>query len=266
MTFRSAIYRGDVVHDRRQPKRHRLRYSVFSLLLDLDELPGLDRGLFLFGYNRWAPLAFFDSDHGATDGSSLRLWAEQRMRDAGIEPDGGPIRLFCYPRVLGFVFNPLSVFFCYRQNGEISAVLYEVCNTFRERHTYVIPVGLSDAPVLRQECEKALYVSPFTEMQSRYRFSIVPPGKTVSVAIRQEGREGLVLAAAFRGQRSAIDNFSISRCLFSFPFMTLKILAAIHVEAARLWCKGLRVFPHQAAASPVDSSVGASTVTTSRNR
>jgi len=258
MSLQSAIYRGEVVHDRKRPKRHRLRYDVFSILLDLDELPELDRRFLLFGYNHWAPLAFHDRDHGPTTGEPLRPWVEDRMREAGLDPDGGAIRLLCYPRIFGYVFNPLSVFFCYWRDGRLAAILYEVCNTYRERHTYVIPVGDSDGAVIRQSCRKALYVSPFIDMACDYKFRIVPPVEAVNIAIRQEDSEGLLLAASFRGERAALDSLSLARSLAAFPLLTVKIIAAIHWEAARLWFKGFRVFPHEAAAPSVQTSVGLS--------
>ena len=130
MTLASAIYEGTVVHERVRPKRHRLRYGVFMMLLDLDELPVIDEKFRLFGHNRWAPLAFFDHDHGSVNGEPLRPWIERQLEDADLKPDGGPIRLLCYPRIFGYVFNPISVYFCYRKNGDLSAIPQEVCNPF----------------------------------------------------------------------------------------------------------------------------------------
>jgi DUF1365 family protein len=157
------------------------------------------------------------------------------------------------------VFNPLSVFFCYRQDGTLAAILYEVCNTYKERHTYVIPVGSPQGAVIRQECAKALYVSPFIGMESDYRFRIVAPADAVNIVIRQEDAEGLLLAASFRGERVALTGGSLARSLAAFPLMTVKIVAAIHWEAAKLWIKGFRVFSHVAPAAAVDSSVGVPT-------
>lgn len=261
MTFQSAIYQGEVVHDRRRPKRHRLRYDVFSMLLDLDELSELDRRFRLFGYNCWAPLAFHDRDHGPTNGKPLRPWVEDRIREAGIAPDGGAIRLLCYPRIFGYVFNPLSVFFCYRRDGTLAVILYEVCNTYQERHTYVISAGDPDGAVVRQSCRKALYVSPFIGMETDYQFRIIPPADSVSIAIRQEDADGLLMAASFRGKRTALTGRSLLYRLAAFPLLTLKIIMAIHWEAARLWFKGFRVFPHEPAAARVQTSVGLSNPT-----
>ena len=254
MTYLSALYEGDVVHERRRPKHHRLRYRVFSMLLDIDELAALDRNLTLFGYNRWAPLAFHDGDHGPADGSPLRPWVEAQMRGAGLVPDGGAIQLLCYPRIFGYVFNPLSIFFCYGRDGGLTAILYEVCNTFKERHTYVIPVVAGAGPVVRQHCRKSLYVSPFIDMATDYHFRIVPPGDGINVVIRQEDADGLLLAASFRGRRSEINGRTLARTLLRFPLMTVKIIAAIHWEALRLFLKGLRVFVHEPAARRIASS------------
>jgi DUF1365 family protein len=256
MTFRSAIYRGSVVHERMCPKRHRLRYAVFSLLLDLDELAELDRRFRLFAHNRFAPVSFHDSDHGSTTGAPLRPWVEDRLREAGLEPDGGPIRLLCYPRIFGYVFNPLSVFFCYGRKGDLTAILYEVCNTYAERHTYVIPVDDGGARVVRQVCRKALYVSPFIEMETDYHFRVAPPENGVSIAIRQEDAHGLLLAACFAGEREEITDRKMAQLLFRFPMLTVKVIAAIHWEAFRMWMKGFRIFPHRPAAARVKSSMG----------
>jgi DUF1365 family protein len=243
MTLRSAIYVGEVVHERFRPRNHLLRYRVFSLLFDLDELAQLPSKTRLFGYNRWSPISFFDRDHGARDGAPLRAWAEARMREAGVEPDGGPIELLCYPRVFGYVFNPLSVYFCRRNDGALGAILYEVHNRHGEQHTYAVPVT-GGAGVIRQSAEKAFYVSPFIGPDATYNFRIVPPSDTCSVVIRQEAGGQPLMVASFRGTRVAFDRASLLRHLCLFPLMTFKVTAAIHWEAAKLWWKGFEVFPH----------------------
>lgn len=241
MSFRSAIYPGDVVHERYRPKAHRLRYGVFCLLLDLDELAQLASPL--FGYNRAAPLSFHDRDHGDRDGKPLRGWVEARMREAGVTPDGGRIELLCYPRVLGYVFNPLSVYFCRRRDGTLAAILYEVSNTHGERHTYALPVT-TDGPVVRQRAQKDFFVSPFLGPSAAYQFSVAPPAETVSIAINVEAAGERVMAAAFRGSRREFTSATLLRQLCRFPFMTVKVIAAIHWEAAKLWWKGFAIFPH----------------------
>ncbi|HTO27933.1 MAG TPA: DUF1365 domain-containing protein, partial [Devosia sp.] len=146
----SGIYTGMVVHKRLRPRRHRLSYRVFSLLLDLDELPALS--LRWLAVNRPGLLSFREADHG--DGGALRPWVTARLAGAGIVADG-PVRLLCYPRMLGYVFNPLTVYFCHRQDESLAAVIYEVHNTHGERHAYVLPAGEG---TVRQSCAKAFFV------------------------------------------------------------------------------------------------------------
>lgn len=260
MSFSSAIYAGTVVHARHRPKKHRLRYRVFSLLLDLDELPELDRKLKLFGHNRRALFSFYDQDHGKGETGGLRAWAENHLREAGIGTFPARIRVLCYPRIFGYVFNPLTVYFCEDKAGNLLALLYEVCNTFKERHTYVIPASLERGTAVRHSCAKAMYVSPFVPMDCAYDFDILPPGDDapddrVKVAINERDAEGDLLFASFVGKRSELSDAGLARVFVSYPLMTMKVMAGIHWEALRLWLKGVPVHRHKPAAERVASSV-----------
>ena len=160
----SALYEGPVTHARTRPKRHRLRYRVVMALIDLDERP--EAGLKLFSRNRFNLFSFWDKDHG--DGSGdLRGFGEAAMRTAGVEPDGGPIRLLAMPRVLGHAFNPISLWFCHGRDGALRAIIHQVNNTFGERHSYAIPAEVGADGLVRQGCEKGFYVSPFLPMELR---------------------------------------------------------------------------------------------------
>lgn len=241
----SCLYVGAVVHQRTRPHRHRLRYRVFSLYADLDELVALDHRLRLFAYNRTGLFSFLDGDHGpgpaSGSTSGLRPWVESALADAGIAPDGGPIRLLCYPRVLGFVFNPLSVYYCHRRSGALAAIIYEVNNTFGQRHSYVIPVEAAradDGPGdIRQRCDKRFYVSPFMAVSGRYNFRLSAPAETISVVINHTDDDGLLLHAAFSGARVRLSDRTLLRAFFTHPLMTFKVVAGIHWEAAKLWRK-----------------------------
>lgn len=248
----SAIYLGEVVHKRLRPRRHRLSYRVFSLLLDLDELPVLDRTLRLFAHNRWGVLSFHDRDHGDGSGASLRHWIEHQLAAAGIHIGGGPIRALCYPRMLGYVFNPLTVYFCYDQDGGLAGLVYEVNNTFGQRHSYVIATAERDLAEVRQRCDKQFYVSPFVPMSSRYHFRVRPPGGSVRVVINQSDDEGPLLHAAFRGDRRTLTDRALAACFVRHPMMTLKVFAGIHWEALCLWLKGVPLVSRpQPPANPV---------------
>ena len=241
----AALYIGDVMHARLKPVGHRFSYRVMSLLIDLDRLVEADRQSPLFGVNRAALYSFRESDHGARDGSSLRRYVQNCASEHGIDLTGGRVLLLCYPRLLGYTFNPLSVYYCYRKDGELALMLYEVRNTFGGIHSYVLPVSrdeISEAGV-RQQQDKLFFVSPFIEMAMRYHFRVRPPGDRVQLRILETDREGPLLAATFNGSRRTLVTKELLRAFFALPLVTLKIMTAIHWEALRLWVKGVRLVP-----------------------
>ena len=241
----SALYEATVMHHRVRPFKHRFTYSVFSLLLDVDELPALGRRLKLFSYNKRNLLSLQDKDFGPGDGTPLRAWVEQTLDDWGYDFPVGRIELLCFPRLLGYVFNPLSVYYVRDTDGALRAVLYEVTNTYRDRHSYLLSVENGDGPI-RQACDKNLYVSPFIDMDARYHFRLNEPGAALNVAIREETPDGNVLFAAMTGNRRPLTDRTLARAVLAHPLMTLKVTAGIHWEALRLWRKGARVFAHGA--------------------
>ena len=236
----SGLYDGVVMHQRLRPRRRRLSYRIFQMLFDLDELPRLGRRLRLFGYNRPGLLSFRDADHGCGDGRPLRPYVERQLRAGGVDLGGGPIRLLCMPRVLGQVFNPISIYFCHRPDGRLAAVLYEVNNTFGQRHSYLIPAPPSAGPTVRQACEKLFYVSPLMEMDLRYRFDLRPPAEAVFTAVRCEDRQGPLLLASFAGRRRELSDVAVLSAVARHPLLALKVVAAIHWEALKTWLSGAR--------------------------
>lgn len=247
----AALYFGNVMHARLKPMGHRFSYRVFSLLIDLDRLDDANRMSPLFGVNRAALYSFHERDHGERDGSSLRAYANRRAKEKGIDLAGGQIQLLCYPRLFGYTFNPLSVYFCSRADGALAMLIYEVRNTFGDIHAYALPVKageLSQAGV-RQEQNKLFYVSPFIEMAMRYYFRVTPPEDFVKLRILETDAEGPVLSAAFSGKREPLTSLWLFRAFVSLPLVTFKILAAIHWEALRLWVKGAKLVPRPQKAS-----------------
>ncbi len=250
MNSASAIYFGEVGHRRTRPKPHKLRYRVFSLLLDLDELPQLSGSLRLFSYNSRGLFSFYDRDHLAGTDEPLRDQVRRELSRAGIETPGCSISVFCIPRILGYAFNPLSVYFCRRADGSLAAILYEVNNTFGERHSYLIAVK-DEEEIVRQTCDKELYVSPFMPMAMEYDFRVQPPGEKISIAIHGRDAEGILISAYQTGERAELSDRSLLRALFGLPLLNLKVIGGIHWEALKLWIKGIRLVPRPSA--PADA-------------
>ena len=246
----SSLYVGTVGHQRHGARPHRLQYRVFSLLLDLDELPMLDANLRLLSHNRRGLFSILDSDHGWGDGRDIKSFVREKLAKARVDDADGPIGLLCYPRMFGYVFNPLSTYYCFRRDGSVAAMVYEVSNTHGERHCYVIPAEGNER-LIRQTCRKEFYVSPFLPMDCEYHFKVRPPGERISIAIHQTRDQEPVLDAWFTGKRMPLSDANLLRVAVQMPLMTLKVILGIHWEAFRLWRKGLPLFSHQA--SPADS-------------
>ncbi|ABD07607.1 Protein of unknown function DUF1365 [Rhodopseudomonas palustris HaA2] len=248
----AVLYFGDVMHARLKPMGHRFNYRVMSLLIDLDRLAEADRMTPLFGVNRRALYAFHEKDHGDRDGAPLRGYVERCAVAQGVDLAGGRVLLLTYPRLLGYTFNPLSVYFCYGADGDLAMVVYEVRNTFGDIHSYALPVkpGEITAAGLRQAQDKLFYVSPFIEMAMRYHFRVSPPGEAVKVRILETDATGPLLSATFNGRRRPLSSASLLRSFVALPLMTIKVMAAIHWEALRLWIKGARLVPRPPAPPP----------------
>lgn len=256
--MQTAIYVGTVTHRRLKPREHAFRYRAYWLAFDLDELPELNQTLRWFSYNGRNLFSFHDADHGDGSQTPLRAQIECHLARSGIDLGGGAIRVLCMPRVLGFVFNPLSVHFCHDASGRIRAIVYQVHNTFRQRHSYLIcasPTNSIDDGGVEQACAKRFYVSPFMPMDMHYRFKVIPPGENVAVTVCGDDTDGPLIVASLWGRRRALTDAALLRLFFTLPLITMKTVAAIHWEALRLWLKGLRLVPRPA---PPAASVSAS--------
>jgi uncharacterized protein len=240
---KACFYQGSVMHMRMKPKTHRFAYKVFSLLIDVGQLQEASKLSKLFSIGRFNLLSFFEKDHGPRDGSSLDIFIRALLAERGIKLGQGRILLSCYPRILGYVFNPISVYFCYRADQTLATLIYEVGNTFGEKHLYIAPVepGQLDASGLKQERNKLFHVSPFLDMDMRYFFRIHPPTDVLRIRILEKDKEGPILSAVYGGKRRELSSFSVIRLCLALPFLTLKIILAIHFEALRLWLKGIGI-------------------------
>ena len=240
MIKNSIIYDGKVIHRRFKPKEHYFKYKVFSLLIDIDELEIIQKKIKIFSYNKFNIISFFDIDHGPRDGTPIKDWVIDNLKKIGINNDKIQIKLFCYPRIFGYVFNPLSIFFIFNKNSDLISILYEVKNTFGEQHTYVFKVE-EGGNFVKNNCNKKFFVSPFMDLDSTYNFKVLNPGNNLSVIIDQRDKSGKLLFASQDGVRSSFNSKNLLFSYIKHPLMTLKIISAIHYEALRLWLKGIKL-------------------------
>ena len=239
MIKNSKIYTGKVIHKRFKPKEHYFKYNVFSLLIDLNELEEINKYIKVFSYNKFNIISFYDKDHGDRDGSSIKLWVKKNLRNIGIMTEDISIKLLCYPRIFGYVFNPLSTYFIYNKNTELISIFYEVKNTFGEQHTYIFKA--QDEKTVQNKCKKKFYVSPFIEMDCEYHFKTLNPREQLSVVINQNDKDGKLLFASQDGVSKDFNNKNLILSYLTHPLMTFKIIGAIHYEAFKLWVKRIKL-------------------------
>lgn len=244
----SCLYLAKVRHERTSAPRHGFSYRMACLLLDIDRLPELAAGSRLFRHNRRGAISLRDCDYGPRDGSPLRPWVERRLAEAGISEAPRRILLLTQPRVLGYSFNPISLFYCFAANGRLQAVIYEVHNTFGGQHCYVMPVESEPGTAIPGHATaKRFYVSPFLPIEGRYRFRLTWPGERLLVGIltstRDEHDRTTTLAATLTARRRPWTDATLGRAFLIFPLSTFKVIAAIHWEALKLWVRGARYRP-----------------------
>jgi len=243
----ASLYLGRVMHHRIRPKRHHFIYRMSTLLIDIDRIADVDRRLRLFSAERFNLFSFYNEDHGPRDGGPLRPWVEAELKTSEISAEPARILLLAMPRFLGYVFNPLSIYYCYDDNEQLHTIIYEVKNTFKEQHSYVLAVSASADSTERfyQRCAKDFYVSPFIQAEADYRFSINNPGNNLDVRIVETVDAGALLVATLQGRRSPLTDGRLFIQALSHPFLTQKVIASIHYEALRLWLKGISLQPRQ---------------------
>ena len=231
----SCIYNGEVTHTRFKPVRHFLKYKTFSLLIDLDEINLLDKSIGIFSHNKFNIFSFYDKDHGNRDGGNLKDWVISNLKKFGVKENITNIKVLCYPRILGYVFNPLSIFYCYEKD-KLVAIFYEVKNTFNEQHTYIFKIKNNEEII--QKCRKKFYVSPFMDMETFYNFKLLNPNDKLSVFIKQTDADGTILTATQTGDKKEFSFKQLAINFIKYPLMTIKIISSIHYEALLLWKKG----------------------------
>jgi uncharacterized protein len=233
----SALFVGTVRHRRRRPTVNAFRYPVHHLLLDLDELDDLDVRVRGFGHNRRSVTSFHDVDHFGPAARPVREKLAAWLAGRGVELPSGPVRVLTSPRVLGYVFNPVSWWFCHHPDGSLALVVAEVSNTFGESHSYLLD-DLEARPdgMLRARAEKVFHVSPFLAIDDHtYHFLIRPPGPRVLVHMEVSDPEGVILDATQDERRREFTTTTLWRTLLAQPHVPLHAMVRIHLQALRLW-------------------------------
>ncbi len=235
--IKNNILVGKVIHKRISPIRHRLSYSVFALMLSCDEFGKLNKKTKLLSYNKFNLLSIYDKDHG--NGKPIKDFLEEIKRNITAGEKIVKFSMIAYPRVFGYVFNPITIYLGYNKENEIKLVIYEVNNTFGQRVVYVIPVIKKMKGIISQECEKKLFISPFNNDDGIYSFQIKNNTNTFQIGINLRVKSQPVIVAHFTGQKIDYSDKNIIKTVRKNLLLTFKVIFAIHYEAIKLFFKGM---------------------------
>lgn len=231
---KQGIYHGKVVHVRTAPKRHVLSMNVFELFINLDEVAALSKKLRLFSFNRFNLFSINDRKWGTRNGTPLAQHVRHLATKAAGKNAAQHIYMLCFPALLGRVFNPLTTYYCYDDQGELRCLVFEVSNTFGEHHSYVVPADQATA-----SHPKRFHVSPFNKVEGSYSFTAKSPGEKLHLGVRLDKNDETILNTWFAAERSDLNDWALFKAFLKMPLLPLQILFAIHWEAFKLWRKGM---------------------------
>jgi len=242
----SALYVGKLRHRRFSPKKHWFEYPVFLSLLDIDEIPDLMRKSRLTSYGRWNILSYFEGDHFGDISRSLRHRIEEEARKQGAAVPQGKIFLLTHLRYFGYVFNPVSFFYFYDETGKLQQMMAEVNNTFGESHNYwLLPENERAVGAARRyTSKKRLHVSPFMDMNLEYDWIFTEPGDKLVAHMNTIQNGKRFFDATLQLTRREWTRSELRKIVAAYPFMTARVIGAIHWEALKLWLKRVPIFGH----------------------
>lgn len=233
-----SLYTCDVLHRRHFPQKYSFDYKVFSLLLDIDAYKD-DKSSAILSYDRFNIFSVYTKDHGPRDGSDWRAWIDSTLDQHYLSNAKHQVKLLCFPRVLGYAFNPISLWYCFGEDQKLYAVICEVSNTFGECHHYVLH---NDNQPYKEKVKankkKNFHVSPFINMNAEYKFTIGIPDDKLQIIINEYQNDELMLTATQHGKQQKIDTPHLLGLFFRIPLMTFKIMWKIHWQAIKIWLRG----------------------------
>lgn len=244
MNYNSCIYYGYVIHKRFQPFIHFFKYKVFSILFDYNEINLIQKNFKFFSYNKFNLISFYDIDHGYRNGKNLKQFVITELKKNKINIKNElKIKILCFPRIFGYVFNPLSIIYCYDKNG-LFTIFYEVKNTSKEQHSYIfMNLKNNNNSIYEHTCRKKFYVSPFMRIEGFYNFQINDPKNNLIVNINQFlDDNSKILYASQNGKKIKLNSFNLYKSLIKYPFLTFKIILSIYWQAIKLWFKGAKFY------------------------
>ncbi len=236
----SSLYRSSIMHHRLAPKEHRFTYRIFLFCLDLDEIPVLARKFWLFGHNRKNVFSFRDADHMAGREGNVRDSLVAYLRSQGVREPVAKVLLLTHLRTLGYVFNPVSFYFCFGADGEPLCCVAEVMNTYREVKLYLVRADQFAGGMFRMVRPKHFYVSPFVDLDDKFEFRLAPPRERLQIRINDIDKQGhTFLITSLTGERRELTNLRLLGYFVRFPLITINVIWSIHWQALRLYAKGL---------------------------
>lgn len=234
----ARLWIGNTTHVREKPFHRSFQHRIAMIELDLRRLPEADAMSRLFSIGRSNAISWRAADNGARSSViPLRAWAEEKFAEAGVRLDGGSLKLMTFPRVLGYGFAPISLWYGYGPDERLRGVIYEVHNTFGEAHSYVSAFESDD---VRVRANKEFHVSPFFDVSGQYRFTLRPGDESMTLVVENIGADGRDHTASMTLRPAALNDRAILKWLVTMPISGFGVMAAIHWQALRLWLKGAR--------------------------
>ncbi|PPR37478.1 MAG: hypothetical protein CFH26_00721 [Alphaproteobacteria bacterium MarineAlpha6_Bin4] len=233
-----CIYSGTLIHTRLKPKFHKFFYNIFYFFINIDNLDDLKKKYIFFSYNNFNIFSIYDKDHGYRNKKKIKEWIKEILKKININEKKTKVFLLSMPRIFGYAFNPLSIFFCYDLNGTLRSVIYEVKNTFGEQHCYVFKTNKNskrDNKMFSHSCKKNFHVSPFWGMDGIYNFKILNPRNRFysSIIMKKKGKK--IFQAILNCRYVKLGYKNLILILFKFPFLTIKVVLAIYFEALKIF-------------------------------